>query len=77
MNHGPKYIITITKADGTPIPHNEPLFILRAQDKLAVRTVQYYAKLLAQQVGENNEELKHILGHAAEMDAWPIKKLPD
>ncbi len=77
MDHGPKYIITITKADGTPIPHNEPLFILRAQDKLASRAVEYYAHLLMQQVGPDAPAVDHILEHAAEMKAWPIKKLPD
>lgn len=76
MDHGPKYIITITKADGTPIPHNEPIFVLRAQDKLAASAVRYYAQLLARQIGHGDAVL-HIIEHAEEMDAWPIKKLPD
>lgn len=57
------------------IPEDEPVFLLRAQDKLAWLVVKIYA-FCAELIGQ------HILSevckeHAKKMKEWPIKKTPD
>ena len=53
---------------------NEPVFLLRAQDELAARAVEFYAGLCAV---EAPEVCQRALDHAKLMRAWPTKKLPD
>jgi len=57
------------------IPEDEPVFLLRAQDKLAWHVVKIYsfcASLIGQQLlAELTDE------HAKRMKAWPVKKIPD
>jgi len=72
----PKYILSIAKLDGTPLPNDEPLFILRGQDKLAGETVRFYAGLCLIH-GRDRQEILPILEHANALEEWPIKKLPD
>lgn len=57
------------------IPPNEPVFLMRAQDKLAVETVLHYAKLRAQNGDHKGEALCKEAANA--MRAWPVKKMPD
>jgi hypothetical protein len=58
------------------IPENEPVFLLRAQDKVAARVVRAWA-LYNQQEGGDPMLSQKALDHAAIMDAWPTKKLAD
>lgn len=57
------------------IPEDEPVFLLRAQDQLACRAVEFYACLCAQ--AQAPEISKVALDHSALMAAWPKKKAPD
>jgi hypothetical protein len=63
------------------IPSDEPVFLIRAQDKLAGDVVRYYAKLyetLSISKGINNlEKVNSIRKHARLMDGWTPKKLAD
>ena len=57
------------------IPDDEPVFLLRAQDELACRAVEFYAGLCA---GHQAPEVAaKALAHADKMRAWPKKKIPD
>ena len=54
------------------IPDEEPVFLLRAQDKTAAATVRHWASL---QVNEDIAEM--AMEHANLMDEWPTKKAAD
>lgn len=58
------------------IPDDEPVFLLRAQDKLAWPLVHRYATLL-QAAGGAPEMVKAANRHAIKMRRWLPKKLPD
>lgn len=58
------------------IPDDEPVFILRGQDKLAADTVRHWA-ILARDNGVSDDIIQMAREHAARMDAWPKKKTPD
>lgn len=58
------------------ILEDEPVFLLRGQDKHAARVVRFYADC----VEADNGDPKVIAGardHADLMDEWPIGKAPD
>jgi hypothetical protein len=57
------------------IPADEPVFLLRAQDKLACIAVAYYAELCQQH--QAPEVAKKAMAHSDLMAAWPKKKTPD
>ena len=57
------------------IPEDEPVVLLRAQDKLACKAVEYYAKLCLEAQAE--EVAGRMVKHAEKMWAWPKKKIPD
>lgn len=57
------------------IPDDEPVFLLRAQDKLACRAVSFYADML-QQFGGDPEHVKRIKEQATRMFDWPKKDMP-
>jgi hypothetical protein len=58
------------------IPEDEPVFLLRAQDKTAARVVRYWARLNEQLKGD--PELIGLAKKQAErMEAWPVKKVAD
>jgi hypothetical protein len=64
------------------IPENEPVFLLRAQDKFAARTLKKYCDLLEAEAKEfNNESLlnmvKELREHARQMLLWKYSKTPD
>lgn len=56
------------------IPDDEPVFLLRAQDKTAAQVVRYWAEL-----NRNGDKRAYELAvkHAKLMDNWPTKKTAD
>lgn len=74
----PKYIVT--KLDGTPLPAGEPVFVLRAQDRLAADIVAQYAgayELFADLPEEERREKADLIRqHAYAMSMWPGRKWP-
>lgn len=54
---------------------DEPLFVLRAQDKLAAGIVRQWADL-AEQGGTKPEVVAEARQCADEMEAWPFHKHP-
>ena len=68
--------VTIEKQDGSYVPEDEPVFILRAQDVLAPIAVRYYADLVYATTG-NIAVAGQIRNVASLMAAYPTKKLPD
>jgi hypothetical protein len=50
------------------IPDDEPVFLLRAQDKYAPSTLRHYARLLKED--GNNEMAEELLAHAKDMLIW-------
>lgn len=58
------------------IPEDEPVFLLRAQDKAAPETVRSWVRL-AQVKGADPEMTQNALAQADAMEAWATKKVPD
>jgi hypothetical protein len=58
------------------IPEDEPVFLLRAQDKHAAATLRYYAHLVALDQGDVSI-LFATQKQADAMEAWPRHKAPD
>jgi len=58
------------------VPDAEPLFVLRAQDKLAAGAVKFYASQYLRATGDEKGN-QSILDQAKAMEDWPTKKLPD
>jgi len=58
------------------IPADEPVFLLRGQDKHAAATVRAWANAAAG-AGGDPQMILLALEHADLMDAWPAKKRPD
>lgn len=57
------------------IPVDEPVFLLRAQDKHAATVVRVWAALAR---ADGDPRLVALAEeHAQRMDAWPVKKSPD
>lgn len=54
------------------IPKDEPVFLLRAQDKHAPSTLRFYARLLAE--SGNMEMAKELKKHAKDMLIWQKSK---
>lgn len=50
------------------IPEDEPVFLLRAQDKYAPSTLRFYAKLLEED--GNTEMAEELRAHARNMIVW-------
>lgn len=70
--HDGKYYVFKMDQDAEPIPADEPVFVLRAQDKYASATVRYYG-LRPLTVAAHTQ----IFDIADAMDAWPFHKEPD
>lgn len=68
--------VIVKKRDGTTIPEDEPVFVLRAQDILAPVAVRMYAFLVQMATG-NSGQAREIEEFADSMMAWPNRKLPD
>lgn len=58
------------------VSDDEPIFVLRAQDKLAPMVVRYWAEL-AEAEGTPAEKVDEAVAHADVMEAWPTRKVPD
>jgi hypothetical protein len=58
------------------IPGEEPIFILRAQDKLAADVVRYWADR-AEAEDVTSRKVREARDWATEMERWPKHKLPD
>ncbi len=58
------------------IPADEPVFLLRAQDKFAAATLRYYASLVAAKGGSPGI-VGATMTQAQLMDDWPKHKSPD
>lgn len=74
MIHALQKYNTRVQDSASIIPNDEPVFLLRAQDKHAANTVRHWAMLVAE---KNPEMAKLAVNHAAKMDKWPNKKDPD
>jgi hypothetical protein len=59
-----------------PIPMDEPVFILRAQDELGELVVRFYA-LLAEQLLHNPRLSASAKMQAELFASWPTRKRPD
>lgn len=57
------------------IPADEPVFLLRAQDELACKAVEYYAFLCGK--AQAPDVAAKAWEHAEKMRQWPTKKVPD
>jgi hypothetical protein len=57
------------------IPEDEPVFLLRGQDKLAAEVVRYWARLAENEGLYDIAEMAYR--QAGKMAAWPDRKLPD
>lgn len=58
------------------LPANEPVFVLRAQDKLAGPTVSFWADF-AEGRGVHPEKVAGAREVARRIEQWVPKKLPD
>ncbi len=69
--------------DRLAFPLDEPLFLLRGQDKLAPATVRHYADQIVLMEGAFGEPgqaasaIEHIRDFADAMERWQPRKLPD
>ena len=69
-------IIDLRTAEGKGIPEDEPVFILRGQDRLAPALVRRWAFELESKGGDPGM-VSQALKHAKLMEKWPVKKLAD
>lgn len=58
------------------VPHDEPVFLLRAQDICASACVRYWAELNDHNGGDPRLSAA-ARAHAEVMDRWPVKKTAD
>lgn len=58
------------------IPFDEPVFLIRGQDKVGANAVRAWAAL-ARKNGADEAIVQMALNHADKMEAWPKKKTPD
>lgn len=72
----PESVNLFTNSTTYLMPFEEPVFVLRGQDKLAGDTVRHWA-MLAEQIGVKPHMVESALRQAAAMDAWYRKKVPD
>jgi hypothetical protein len=69
---------TVTRTDGTPIPPDEPCFVIRAQDLFAIKAVQAYIDLTRDLV--RVEMTRELIAHRERIAHWQLEhrpKLPD
>lgn len=58
------------------IPEDEPVFLLRGQDKYAARVLRFYAARVEADGGDI-EIVRGTRAQANLMDDWPVHKAPD
>jgi len=66
----------VTNGTVRKIPADEPVFLIRGQDVVAGDAVRAWADL-AEKAGANPDIVQVARDHAAKMDAWAKKKVPD
>lgn len=78
-DHGRAPAMNQITTNGTTrlIPDDEPVFLLRGQDKHAAMSVRCWAQLVENDEGPHSEIAAVARAHADKMDAWPKKKAPD
>lgn len=70
-------MVFVEKEDGTRIPDDEPVFVLRAQDILAPIAVRFYADLVEGATNDFSNKAGEIRNVASLMTRWKRRKLPD
>lgn len=75
MKHARKDYDERVQDNANLIPEDEPVVLLRGQDKLAVEAIRYYVELCT--LHQAPEVAKKMRDHLALMEAWPKKKIPD
>lgn len=75
MKHGRADYQHIQDPSGK-IPADEPVFLIRAQDRLGRRVLRLYAQL-AEWLGYAADFVQHLRDLADEFDRWPSVKDPD
>lgn len=55
---------------------DEPLFVLRAQDRLAPATIRMWARM-AEENHVRHELVEEARRCADDMEKWPTRKMPD
>lgn len=63
-----------SKKDINKIPQNEPVFLIRGQDKLGPTTLRNYAAMYKLQEGYNKAIHSEILAQAQNMESWQLRK---
>ena len=58
------------------IPENEPVFLIRAKDKVGAHTVRMWA-VFAKSAGASKAIIGAALDQAEKMEAWPEHQIPD
>lgn len=78
VDHGLVNNLRLIETNGTTriIPADEPVFLLRGQDKTAAQVVRVWADL-AKDSGAAQDIIDAATRQADLMDAWPKKKVPD
>lgn len=76
MRHGRADYDANIQDSSRHIPPDEPVFLLRAQDRWAARVVRYYADLI-EAAGANQAHIDATRTHALAMQNWRPKKAPD
>lgn len=58
------------------IPDDEPVFLLRAQDRCAAKVVRFWAQFNKDSGGDHALS-EQVMEWAIEFDKWPVKKHAD
>ena len=67
---------TLLEEEAPKIPDDEPVFLIRAQDKAAVATLDAWIHE-ANKAGATMDILRLVAEHRDRMAAWPTRKIPD
>lgn len=61
----------------TKAADDEPIFVLRAQDRTAAQVVRIWTDYNEMRLGADHPKIVEARALADRMDAWPNRKLPD
>ena len=75
MNAMDEFTRLQAKIESGDLPEDEPLFVLRAQDRLAANLVRSWAAY-AKELGTPPGKLEEAERLADAMDLWPVKQVP-
>ena len=59
------------------IPAEEPVFLLRAQDRTAVATLKFWITENERLPDKDQRAIDLARGHLKRMEEWPVKKTAD